>query len=67
MRQSLGAANDQVRRIILFEAGLLGAVANIAGVTLGLILSLLTLLTALLLWKFFGSWNDYPASFKDYI
>jgi putative ABC transport system permease protein len=37
----LGAANSQVRRIILFEAGLLGAVANIAGVTLGLILSLL--------------------------
>ena len=37
----LGAANHQVRRIILFEAGLLGALANIAGVTLGLILSLL--------------------------
>jgi putative ABC transport system permease protein len=37
----LGAANHQVRRIILFEAGLLGAVANITGVTLGLILSLL--------------------------
>jgi putative ABC transport system permease protein len=37
----LGAANHQVRRIILFEAGLLGVVANIAGVTLGLALSLL--------------------------
>ena len=29
------------RRIILFEAGLLGAVANVAGVTLGFVLSLL--------------------------
>lgn len=37
----LGAADRQVRGIILFEAGLLGALANIAGVTLGLILSLL--------------------------
>jgi len=37
----LGAADRQIRRIILFEAGLLGALANIAGVTLGLILSLL--------------------------
>jgi putative ABC transport system permease protein len=37
----LGAANRQVRGIILFEAGLLGALANIAGITLGLILSLL--------------------------
>jgi putative ABC transport system permease protein len=37
----LGAADHQVRGIILFEAGLLGALANIAGVTLGLILSLL--------------------------
>jgi putative ABC transport system permease protein len=37
----LGAADQQVRRIILFEAGLLGVLANIAGVTLGFILSLL--------------------------
>ena len=37
----LGAADRQVRGIILFEAGMLGALANIAGVTLGLILSLL--------------------------
>ena len=37
----LGAANHQVRRIILFEAGLLGAAANIAGIALGLVLSLL--------------------------
>jgi putative ABC transport system permease protein len=37
----LGAADGQIRRIILFEAGLLGALANIAGVSLGLILSLL--------------------------
>jgi putative ABC transport system permease protein len=37
----VGASNRQIRRIILFEAGLLGALANIAGVTLGFILSLL--------------------------
>jgi putative ABC transport system permease protein len=37
----LGAADRQVRGIILFEAGLLGALANVAGVTLGLVLSLL--------------------------
>lgn len=37
----LGAADSQIRRILLFEAGLLGALANISGVTLGLILSLL--------------------------
>ncbi len=37
----LGAADRQIRGIILFEAGLLGVLANIAGVTLGLILSLL--------------------------
>ncbi len=36
-----GAANDQIRRIILFEAGLLGAVANVAGIALGVVLSLL--------------------------
>jgi putative ABC transport system permease protein len=35
----LGASDLQIRRIILFEAGLLGLLANIAGVTLGLILS----------------------------
>jgi putative ABC transport system permease protein len=35
----LGADDRQIRRIILFEAGLLGLLANIAGVTLGLILS----------------------------
>ena len=35
----LGAADRQIRGIILFEAGLLGIFANIAGVTLGLILS----------------------------
>ena len=37
----LGASDQQVRGIILFEAGLLGAVANIVGMTLGFILSLL--------------------------
>ncbi len=37
----LGAADRQVRGIILFEAGLLGALANVAGVTLGMVLSLL--------------------------
>lgn len=37
----LGADNSQIRRVILFEAGLLGALANISGVTLGLVLSLL--------------------------
>jgi putative ABC transport system permease protein len=37
----LGAADAQIRRVLLFEAGLLGILANIAGVTLGLILSLL--------------------------
>lgn len=37
----LGATDRQVRGIVLFEAGLLGALANIAGVTLGLVLSLL--------------------------
>jgi len=35
----LGAADRQIRSIILFEAGLLGILANLAGVTLGLILS----------------------------
>lgn len=37
----LGASNQQVRRIILFEGALLGALANIAGMTLGFVLSLL--------------------------
>ena len=35
----LGAADRQIRGIILFEAALLGVLANIAGVTLGLVLS----------------------------
>ncbi len=35
----LGAADRQIRGIVFFEAGLLGIFANIAGVTLGLILS----------------------------
>jgi len=37
----VGAADSQIRRVLLFEAGLLGALANISGVTLGLVLSLL--------------------------
>ena len=37
----VGAADSQIRRVILFEAGLLGALANVAGVTLGFVLSLL--------------------------
>jgi putative ABC transport system permease protein len=37
----LGAATQQVRRIILFEAGMLGLLANIAGLVLGYFLSLL--------------------------
>ena len=37
----LGASAGQVRRIILFEAGLLGLFANIAGIILGYLLSLL--------------------------
>jgi putative ABC transport system permease protein len=37
----LGAADYQIRRIILFEAALLGLLANMAGMTLGFILSLL--------------------------
>lgn len=37
----LGAADRQIRRIILFEAALLGALANVAGVMLGFVLSLL--------------------------
>ena len=37
----LGAADAQVRRIILFEAGFLGLLANVAGLILGFLLSLL--------------------------
>jgi putative ABC transport system permease protein len=37
----LGSSKTQVRRMILFEAGLLGLFANIAGLVLGLLLSLL--------------------------
>ncbi len=37
----LGGAGSQLRRIILFEAGLLGLLANVAGLILGLLLSLL--------------------------
>ncbi|HEX5431923.1 MAG TPA: FtsX-like permease family protein, partial [Bryobacteraceae bacterium] len=37
----LGTSNSQVRRMILFEAGLLGLLANIAGLILGYFLSLL--------------------------
>jgi putative ABC transport system permease protein len=37
----LGASKDQLRRIILIEAGLLGLLANVAGVILGFFLSLL--------------------------
>jgi putative ABC transport system permease protein len=37
----LGGSTGQIRRIILFEAGLLGLLANIAGIVLGFFLSLL--------------------------
>jgi putative ABC transport system permease protein len=37
----LGAATGQVRRLILFEAGLLGLLANLAGTALGFALSLI--------------------------
>jgi putative ABC transport system permease protein len=37
----LGAADGQVRRMILFEAGFLGLLANFAGLILGFVLSLL--------------------------
>ena len=37
----LGGATSQARRIILFEAGLLGLLANVAGLILGFFLSLL--------------------------
>jgi putative ABC transport system permease protein len=37
----LGGATGQLRRVILFEAGLLGLLANVAGLILGVLLSLL--------------------------
>jgi putative ABC transport system permease protein len=37
----LGAAQGQIRRMILFEAGMLGLLANAAGMVLGFFLSLL--------------------------
>ncbi len=37
----LGADIPQIRKLILFEAGLLGLLANIAGLALGVVLSLL--------------------------
>jgi putative ABC transport system permease protein len=37
----LGAAASQVRKLILLEAGLLGLLANVAGVVLGFALSLI--------------------------
>jgi putative ABC transport system permease protein len=37
----LGGASGQLRRLILFEAGLIGLFANIAGLALGYVLSLL--------------------------
>jgi putative ABC transport system permease protein len=37
----LGASAPQLRRMILFEAGLLGLLANLAGLVLGFLLSLL--------------------------
>ncbi|HLJ13277.1 MAG TPA: FtsX-like permease family protein [Bryobacteraceae bacterium] len=37
----LGCARDQLRRLILFEAGLLALLANVAGFVLGILLSLL--------------------------
>ncbi len=37
----LGGATGQIRRLILFEAGLLGLLANLAGLGLGVLMSLL--------------------------
>jgi putative ABC transport system permease protein len=37
----LGAATQQVRKLILLEAGLIGLLANLAGVALGFVLSLI--------------------------
>ena len=39
--QFLGAATGQVRKLILVEAGLLGILANLAGLALGFALSLI--------------------------
>ena len=36
----LGAATGQIRRLILVEAGLIGILSNIAGLVLGVLLSL---------------------------
>ena len=41
MLRFLGAAVSQVRKLILVEAGLIGLLANIAGLALGIVLSLL--------------------------
>ena len=38
--QYLGAAHGQIRRLILIEAGLIGFLANLAGLALGIALSL---------------------------
>ena len=40
MLQYLGAAKQQIRRLILLEAGLIGILSNIAGLVLGVALSL---------------------------
>ena len=37
----LGAATGQIRKMILVEAGLLGLLANVAGLALGIVLSLM--------------------------
>jgi putative ABC transport system permease protein len=37
----LGAAVSQIRKLILVEAGLIGLLANLAGLALGIVLSLL--------------------------
>jgi putative ABC transport system permease protein len=37
----LGGSTGQLRRVVLFEAGMLGLLANVAGVALGFVLSLL--------------------------
>jgi putative ABC transport system permease protein len=39
--QFLGGARSQIRRLVLFEAGILGMLANVAGMALGFLLSLL--------------------------
>lgn len=40
----LGASSPQVRKLILVEAGLIGLLANVAGLVLGIVLSLLLVL-----------------------